>query len=244
MLNHDYKILTHIILVRLLNKSEKFLNDWQAGFRAQRGCCRDNSMILRTLCDAMLALGEKITITFIDYSAVFDSVSHRFIDVSLREVKVPVKIRTMYRAIYQAASAYTTVPTANGKQVKSASFTIRRGVVQGDITSPLYFILALELILHIHHDNFPGKGVPLGDVILHTLGYADDAALIDFGTNAGIDMASKRDTQISSVFTNGHCIIYQLFTLLDLSYSVISVFASEYFLCLTGHIFRFDWTIH
>ena len=131
-------------------------------------------------------------------TAAFDSVSHRFIDTALREAKVPIKIRAMYRAIYQAASAYTTVPSADdGKQVKSKSFKIRRGVVQGDITSPLYFILALELILRIH-DNVPGKGVPLGSVIIHTLGYADDAALIDFGDEEGVRRASARVTSIEA----------------------------------------------
>ena len=101
----------------------------------------------------------------------------------------------MYRAVYESASAYTTVPTADGKQVKSENFNIDRGVVQGDITSPLYFILALELILR-RHDNFPDKGIPLYGSILHTLGYADDAALLDFGNEEGIVRASARVTAI------------------------------------------------
>ena len=140
----------------MLNFSENFLKDWQAGFRARRGC-RDNSMILRTLCDRMLELGKSIAITFIDYSPAFDSVSHHFIDVALKEAGVSAKIRAMYRAVYAAASAHTTVPTADGKQVKSETFEINRGVVQGDITSPLYFILALELILR-RHDTMKEKG--------------------------------------------------------------------------------------
>ena len=106
-----------------------------------------------------------------------------------------LKIRAIYRAIYKAASAYTTVPSTDGKQVKSKSFAIRRGVVQGDITSPLYFILALELILR-RHDKFAGKGVPLGAVMVHTLGYPDDAALADLGDEEGIELASKRVTSI------------------------------------------------
>ena len=152
-------------------------------------------MILRTLCDAMMALGRKIAITFIDYSAAFDSVSHRFIDVDLKKAKVSVKIRAMYRAVYPAASAYTTVPTADGKQVKFDTFAIRRGVVQGDITSPLYFILFSP---GIDLAKFPGKGVPLGAVLVHTLGYADDAALIDLGDGDGIELASARVTSIDA----------------------------------------------
>ena len=79
LLNHGYKILAQIILARLLKCSDAFLKDWQAGFRAKRGC-RDNAMILRTICQRMLSLGKKIAITFIDYSAAFDTVSHKFLD--------------------------------------------------------------------------------------------------------------------------------------------------------------------
>ena len=59
---------------RLLAKSESFLQDWQAGFRARRGC-RDNTMILRSLCQRTLSMGEKLTVVSVDYSAAFDTVS-------------------------------------------------------------------------------------------------------------------------------------------------------------------------
>ena len=130
--------------------------------------------------------------TFIDYSAAFDSVSHKFVDEALIECNVSNKIRAMFRAVYLSASAYTTVKAPDNKSVKSEVFDIRRGVVQGDITSPLYFIfLALEAILR-RHDNKPGKGVKLADQIIHTLGYADDAALVDEGDDEGVERASQR----------------------------------------------------
>ena len=66
----------------------------------------------------------------------------------------------------------------DGERVQSKPFPIRRGVVQGDITSPLYFVLALQLILK-RHDNVSGKGVPFAGDTIHTLAYADDAALLD-----------------------------------------------------------------
>ena len=51
-------------------------------------------------------------------------------------------------------------------------------MVQGDITSPLFFVLALQLILK-RHDKVSGKDVPFSGDIVHTLAYADDAALLD-----------------------------------------------------------------
>ena len=55
----------------------------------------------------------------------------------------------MFRAIYSSASALTKIEDAdaNDNQAKSGVFPIRRGVLQGGITSPLFFIVALELIL-------------------------------------------------------------------------------------------------
>ena len=105
---------------------------------------------------------------------------------------VSVKTRRMFRAIYKAALTTTKVDSVDGDTVMSPSFPIRRGVVQGDITSPLYFVLALEQILR-NHDTIVGKGVDFGARRVHTLGYADDAALIDYTP----DMATKRVTAIA-----------------------------------------------
>ena len=137
-------------------------------------------MILRTLCDKHLHLGKKLTLTFIDYSVTFNSVSHKFIDRALEEAGAYNKTCAMFRSIYLTAAAHTTVPAPDGKTVKSDTFSIRRGVVQGDIASPLFFILALEAILR-RHDQVQNKGVSLGNTVIHTLAYADDTALADDG---------------------------------------------------------------
>ena len=143
-----------------------------------------------------MALGESIAITFIDYSTAFDTVSHRFLDETLAEAGAPVKVRAIFRVVYSSASALTSVPALDGMKVKSDVFCIRRGVVQGDITSPFYFILTLELILR-RHDAVVAKGVSLTNTILHSLGYADDVALIDRGDTIGIQRATTRVTSIA-----------------------------------------------
>ena len=190
LLNHAYKVLSIIILTRLQRSCEGYLKDWQAGFRKGRGC-RDNSTILRTLIHEFLLDGKRVAITFIDYSVSFDSVSHKFIDKALCESGTSNKLRAIFRTVYNSASAFTTIPVPNSKTVKSSTFPITRGVVQGDITSPLYFILALEALLR-RHDNFNNKGVNMGRAHIHTLSYADDAALIDEGSNTGVTTASQR----------------------------------------------------
>ena len=118
-------------------------------------------LTLRTIYDYILAKHGTLHVTFIDYSAAFDSVGHKFLELALHRAGASAKTRALFKAIYSAANAVTAVSDIDGKTVLSDSFYIRRGVVQGDITSPVYFILALELILELH-DRHPGKGVDFG----------------------------------------------------------------------------------
>ena len=143
-----------------------------------------------------MALGEKIVLTFVDYSAAFNTVSHKFLDDALADAGAPAKVRAMFRAVYSAASAFTTVSVPDRKVVKSKVFKIRREVVQGDITSPLFFILALELILR-RYDNREDKGVSFMGSMLHTLGYADDIGLADEGSDEGVQRTTERVSSIS-----------------------------------------------
>ena len=191
LLNHMYKVLSQCMLARLEAETQGFLPDWQAGFRKRRGC-RDNILTLRTIYEDMLERGEELFATFIDYSAAFDSVSHKFLDRALKEAGASNKTRSMFRAMYAAASAATKVVGTDNRQVLSAKFPINRGVVQGDIVSPLYFILALELIFRRHDRG--DKGIRLGECKVHTLGYADDAALLD----NKLHNATARVTSISN----------------------------------------------
>ena len=149
-----------------MTETEGYLQDWQAGFRQGRGC-RDNVLILRTLVGKMLKEGKPLVLTFIDYSAAFDSVGHKFLDKALGEANAKPKTRAIFRSIYGSASAKTKVKDTDGQYIYSKAFPVRRGVVQGNITSPLYFIIALEAILR-RYDNSPNKGVEFGGVGLHS----------------------------------------------------------------------------
>ena len=77
LLPHAYKVFHQCLLERIEAETGAYLSDWQAGFRKQRGC-RDNILLLRTIYEDMLQQGKKLYVTFIDYSAAFDSVSHKF----------------------------------------------------------------------------------------------------------------------------------------------------------------------
>ena len=70
--------------MRIENETKSYLSEWQAGFRAKRGC-RDNVLTLRTIYDWVLAERKDLHVTFIDYSAAFDTVSHKFLDRALQK---------------------------------------------------------------------------------------------------------------------------------------------------------------
>ena len=54
-------------------------------------------------------------VTFIDYSAAFDSVSHKFLDRALKAAGASNNSRALFRAVYDAASAVTKVPSTDEK---------------------------------------------------------------------------------------------------------------------------------
>ena len=58
----------------------------------------------RELYDEVLSQGHKVSSTFVDYSAAFATVSHKFLDQSFSEAGASVKSRAVFRAaVYYAA---------------------------------------------------------------------------------------------------------------------------------------------
>ena len=84
LLNHSYKLLS-VYLLRKLNAEVEFnLPSCQFGFRANKGT-RDAIYLLSTFIDECIASGSETYATFIDFTAAFDSVSHKFLDYSLEK---------------------------------------------------------------------------------------------------------------------------------------------------------------
>ena len=99
LLPHAYKILSLVMLERIMNECQQFLSDWQAGFRPERGC-RDNILLLHVLFDQIINDGSTLFVTYIDYSAAFDSISHKFLDKSLTKTDASRKTRSIFRNLH------------------------------------------------------------------------------------------------------------------------------------------------
>ena len=172
LLCHAYEVLSVIVLRRMQSALEERLPDSQAGFRKARGC-RDNVLILKLIIEEIIKAGQELVIVFIDYTAAFDSLSHRFLDESLAEANVPAKVRRIIRAIYNAA---------NGA-VRIRQQFVDRGSIQGDIYSPPAFTIALDHVFRRHDTMCEGvSGPPLHIPPVSKIEYADDAALVNDST--------------------------------------------------------------
>ena len=148
--------------------------------------------MLRALYDFIIRGKKGCIVTFIDYKAAFDSVSHKYLDAVLAREKVSRKCRAMFHAIYDAAKGMVKVNGILGQKIFSELFNIGRGVVQGDIVSPILFILTLDNLIQLYDKS--GTGVKYGSELTYrVLGYADDAAL----TEKRIEKMTERLTTLA-----------------------------------------------
>ena len=195
LLSHSYKLLSAVVARRLMAVLEGHLPDTQAGFRPARGC-RDNVCALRWFINMVLHEGRRAVVTFIDYSAAFDTESQIFLDSALAEAGVSVKVRRIVQAIFASATGVVRIRQPGGGILLSEPFNIERGVLQGDIFSPVCFIAGLDRIFRLHDHVNAGMTVGTGanTVYMSKCEYADDAALID--ENAG--QAAARVTSLAT----------------------------------------------
>ena len=180
LLNHAYKTFAMILLTRMLPYITNKLSDMQAGFRKGRGC-RDNITILVMTVNYLLeSAGNDIAsqgiITYIDFTAAFDSISHSYLLNALKEYGVPLKYCRIVKAIYNSAAVRVRQQEPGGSRSYSRNISIKRGVIQGDIPSPVCFLVALDKLLKDH--GALGSGLIIREgLMLSELAYADDAAL-------------------------------------------------------------------
>ena len=193
LLCHSYKLLSAVMAHKLMDVLESHLPDTQAGFRPARGC-RDNVCALKWFISMILNEGQAV-ITLIDYSAAFDTESQLFLDEALADAGVPSKVRRIIQAIFPAATGVVRFTQPNGKMAMSEPFDIERGILQGDIFSPVSFIAGLDRIFRRHDISNSGVTVGTGEntVCVSKLEYADDAVLI----YENVEQASARVTSIT-----------------------------------------------
>ena len=92
------------------------------------------------------------------------------------------------------------MPT-NAEKIGNASFSVRRGVRQGDILSPLLFNAAFELVLQRWKRRLQSHGIllPPSPVRLTELRYADDLLLFGKSLDEVLFMLELLSSELSAV---------------------------------------------
>lgn len=174
LINTPAKAFTQMICDRLVNWVNKvgLFSPYQSGFIAGRSCV-DNIFVL--LCLSQLKLSQikgKLYSIMIDFRRSFDSIPHNLLWIHLHKIGVSAKIIRILSHFYQNAHLKINV-----RGTLSNSADITEGVLQGEILSPLLFILYLSDI----DDFFRAKGFDGVWINDHTdvivLLYADDLIL-------------------------------------------------------------------
>ena len=182
LLNHSYKIFAMILLMRIMPYITPQLSDMQSGFRKGRGC-RDNILMLTMIIQKLLEdAGDESRsrgiFTYIDFTAAFDSIFHSYLLTALAQYGVPTKYCRLVKAIYKSAEVRVRLQEPGGNRSYSRNVSVDRGVIQGDIPSPVCFLVALDKLLKDHVSRTGGIQL-LESLHISSLEYADDGTLPD-----------------------------------------------------------------
>ena len=199
--NCDHKIITKTYARRMSEKLKSKLGGGQTAYLKGR-LINDNLRAI--LCTMEIAKLEEVEglIVALDAKKAFDSVSHDYIEMCLRNFGcssfIPI-FRTLYKDL-------ETDILINGKIVKG--FKVRRGVKQGDALSCILFIICMEPLLRNIERNRnirPLRSTVLSTDLPKTYSYADDVSCTissDGGSLRALFREYERLTRMSGLELN------------------------------------------
>ena len=112
---------------------------------------------------------------------------------ALKEYGVPLKYCRQVKAIYESAKVRVRLQCPGGKKAYSRSIPVKRGAIQGDIPSPICFLVALDKLLKDHGGLDTGIQLTI-DLMLSDLEFVDDAGL----ANEETESATNRLTTLNA----------------------------------------------
>jgi len=185
-----YKILSNILLSRLIPYVKEIIGDHQCGFRRNRSTI-DNIFCIRQILEKKWEYNEEVLQLFIDFKKSYDSVRREVLYKNLIEFGIPRKLVILIKM--SLTETYSRVRV--GKNV-SDRFPISKGLRQGDALSPLLFNFALEYAIRrfqVNQDGLKLNGTH------QLLAYADDVNILggsiyNLKENAEALLAATRET--------------------------------------------------
>eukprot|EP00924_Labyrinthula_sp_SR-Ha-C_P001081 augustus_masked-scaffold_7-processed-gene-12.62-mRNA-1 protein AED:1.00 eAED:1.00 QI:0/0/0/0/1/1/2/0/987 len=178
LLNTPYKLITKIINNRLKNILERTVGSYQSEFRENTGTRQKNNQLLLNRSKLSQMENLKILCLFIDFKNAFDSCKHPFLELSLKERKVPTNFVNIILYLYK----YAAVQVKIGKHI-SDRVEINKGVLQGDSLSPMLFVLALDSLLRRIIKKINLNFLEAEFSFQNILGFADDLCIMSKDRN-------------------------------------------------------------
>ena len=125
---------------------------------------------------------------YVNYKSVFDSMSHIYLFKSLEGTGVNLKTRQLHKTIYITVKFTVKV---NGEVMES--FSIVRGQIEEDTTSPIYFNIGIETVFReadvLNNAVMTQDGINVEGLNVDKVGFADDVQLLP---TEGVDRLSTR----------------------------------------------------
>ena len=158
LVEHAMKILERVIERRVRNVVK--IDSMQFGFMAGKSTT-DAIFNVRQLQEKYLARNKELWMAFVDLEKAFDRVPREVVWWALRCLGVDEWIVSVIKAMYEDA---TTTVRVNGRESKA--FSVRVGVHQGSVLSPLLFIIVLEALSREFKEGLPMELLYADDLVL------------------------------------------------------------------------------
>ena len=156
LMSHVGKIYERILEMRLRAHIEQQLSESQCGFRPGRGTI-DQIAALRLYLEKCWEHNIDQYVCFLDLEKAFDRIPRDKIWTVLLSTGIDKKLLDAIKSTYYCQKSTVTGSTT--------CFTVKSGVRQGSVLSPLLFIAYLNLVINkVEREDFKAEG----------FGYADD----------------------------------------------------------------------
>jgi ribonuclease HI/exonuclease III len=173
VLNTDYKLLTKVLGLQLIDPANNMIHEDQAGFMPGRSIFNHIRLAKAIISYADIA-EENGAIVALDQEKAYDRIRHDYLWEVLKAFRIPQPFINVVKALYQNASTRVAI---NG--VLSSPFKVTRGVRQGDPLSCPLFDLAIEPLACMLRNNPEIHGLRIPGLIekLIVKLFADDTNL-------------------------------------------------------------------
>ena len=174
----EYAVLKHILPV-LSNAHHPLLT--QTAYQ-KRISCQDAIFASQEVLISMMRDGGHPVLSLYDLEKAYDSIEHAVLLKALFEAGVSGKAWRIVKAFYGNLQAIVNVNFTS-----TAVFPILRGVQQGSVLSPTFFLVIMDKLLHsLKHENV---GVSICSLYLGGAAHSDNVRTIETSTQGATEQS-------------------------------------------------------